>query len=31
MKIVKIVAVATGTIALGAVPNNANAADLFTC
>lgn len=30
MKIVKIVAVATGTLALGAVSNNANAADLFT-
>ena len=30
MKIRKIVAVATGTLALGAVSNNANAADLFT-
>ena len=30
MKIVKIVAAATGTLALGAVSNNANAADLFT-
>jgi len=30
MKIGKIVAVATGTLALGAVSNNANAADLFT-
>ena len=30
MKIRKIVAVATGTLALGSVSNNANAADLFT-
>ena len=30
MKIGKIVAVATGTLALGAVSNNANAAELFT-
>ncbi len=29
MKIGKIVAVATGTLALGAVSNNASAADLF--